>query len=166
VGLATPLNAGVIRALSALKGVRALRTAAILSATAVLGTGLVYVPYLLVDWVSGSDFGWLGTTFITVAMPVVAWMICQKAWRFIGARPVGCLIPCVLVPGLWVASPILLLVRGLLSEDRDISSWTSLLSPEALAYLALSSATYQGTLFGLVASSVVVWFPSWNWEHV
>lgn len=136
-----------------------MRTAVIFVATLATAICLVYLPCAILLRVTSDKFTRAGVVVVTVAMPTIAWMICRGIGRANVRGGVAPLHPLAVLVGIWVAGPIEVLGRELLSGGRGISVPSEIGDViVGLPILALSYATYTGSLPGLILTSIVLWF--------
>ncbi len=142
------------------------RAVATLFAIVVIGSTVVYLPVLAVTWLTEGDFGWLGITVITALMPLLAWGVCHYSARLQATKRVASFIPVAIVFGIWATGPLWLLGRSILQEGSAFAFRDAVPMLRALPLVAITSATYDGSLFGLILASLVVWFPNSAWRDV
>lgn len=128
----------------------------------VLAVGVVFVPWAVLYWLTRGELGLLSVVVLTISMPTLAWTACHYAGRVASARNVARLVPFFVFVGIWLAGPVIMIILAILSGNAvkrpDVVSVLL-----GLPFFALISAGYQGTFFGLLLASVVIWFPNAAW---
>jgi hypothetical protein len=132
-----------------------------------LAVGVVFVPWALLQWLTKGELGVVSVLVLTPSMPALAWTVCHFTGRLASARDVARLVPFVIFVGIWMAGSVIMIFRAVVfgeALNSSLAEAADLLF--GLPLVALIAAGYQGTFFGLLLASLVIWFPNAAWGDV